>query len=258
MRRAPPRRPASRPAPRVEAERAPPPPENARPADLPKPVSAPEPEVEVARVEEPPAAPPEAAPEVEAEAAPREPLALETSARPKPRQTRVAATEPVPTPPEPEKEPVKEKEPAPDREAEAVLAALQSRATPPTPATAPTKTEPTTAKATSLPVGPPLSNSEKDGLKFAIQKCWNVPAGLRDANELKITVAAELGVDGSVIAGSLRMIEPATSPDARFDAAYRAARSALIRCSPYSLPRDKYGQWRNIEVVFNPEGMVSW
>ena len=48
------------------------------------------------------------------------------------------------------------------------------------------------------------------------------------------------------------------TPDG-FEAAYRAARSALIRCSPYGdLPREKYGQWRQIEVVFNPEGMVSW
>ena len=55
------------------------------------------------------------------------------------------------------------------------------------------------------------------------------------------------------------MIEPASAPDSRFEAAYRAARSALIRCSPYGdLPREKYGQWRQIEVVFNPEGMVSW
>ena len=107
--------------------------------------------------------------------------------------------------------------------------------------------------------GPPLTQGEKDGLKFAIQRCWNVPAGLRDAHELRVTVAAELQADGEVIAGSIRMIEPAAAPDGRYEAAYRAARSALIRCGPYNdLPRDKYAQWRQIEVVFNPEGMVSW
>ena len=42
-------------------------------------------------------------------------------------------------------------------------------------------------------MGPPLTNSEKDGLKLAVQRCWNVPAGLRDAQELKVTLAAELG-----------------------------------------------------------------
>jgi hypothetical protein len=55
------------------------------------------------------------------------------------------------------------------------------------------------------------------------------------------------------------MIEPSTAPDARFKSAFDAGRRALIRCSPYTdLPREKYAQWRNLEVVFNPEGMVSW
>ena len=65
--------------------------------------------------------------------------------------------------------------------------------------------------------------------------------------------------DGSVINGSIRLIEPASMPDARYKSAFEAGRRALIRCSPYTdLPREKYAQWRNIEVVFNPEGMVSW
>jgi hypothetical protein len=75
-----------------------------------------------------------------------------------------------------------------------------------------------------------------------------------------VTLAAELSADGSVIASSIRLIEPAAiAPDARFQQAYEAGRRALIRCAPYSeLPREKFAQWRNIEVVFNPEGMVSW
>ncbi len=243
--------PQSRPSPRIERTPTPKPPEDVRPAKTPNPVTAPTPEpVIVAKKEEPPAAAPEAAPEPEA--APPVPLALETSRRPKVRQTK----EPRSTEPR-------------DTAAEAVLAALQkqsatkptvTRPTPPTPATAPSQTEPTAmASATSLPEGPPMSNSEKDGLKMAVQRCWNVPAGLRDANELKVTLAAELAADGAVVASSIRLIEPSPAPDARFKSAFEAGRRALIRCSPYSdLPRDKYGQWRNIEVVFNPEGMVSW
>ena len=125
----------------------------------------------------------------------------------------------------------------------------------PTPAT---PAPPSAVEATSLPIGPPLSNSEKEGLKLAVQRCWNVPAGVRDAQELKVTLAAELAADGAVINASIRMIEPRNPPDARFQQAFEAGRRALIRCSPYDLPREKYGQWRNIEVVFNPEGMVSW
>jgi hypothetical protein len=241
--------PRPRPAPRVAPEPTPASPEAVRPAELPKPATAPEPDVEVARVEEPPAALPEAAPEPEAEAVPRAPLALATSARPRPRRENV--------------------EPRPDP-SQAIMAALKqevareqarrrSEATPATPPTEPTVTEPTAAApATSLPVGPPLSNAEKDGLKLAVQRCWNMPAGLRDAYELKVMLAAELQPNGQVINASIRLIEPSPAPDGRFQQAYEAGRRALIRCSPYELPRDKYAQWRNIEVVFNPEGMVSW
>jgi hypothetical protein len=120
-------------------------------------------------------------------------------------------------------------------------------------------TQPTPPATTSLPVGPPLTGGERDGLKLAVQRCWNVPAGLRDAQELRVVLAAELAADGGVISSSIRLIEPGVVPDERFRQAFEAGRRALIRCSPYAdLPRDKYAQWRNIEVVFNPEGMVSW
>ena len=104
-----------------------------------------------------------------------------------------------------------------------------------------------------------MTGSEKNGLKLAVQKCWNVPAGLRDARELKVVLAAELQANGQVINASIRLLEPSPAPDGRFQQAYEAGRRALIRCSPYGdLPREKYAQWKSIEVVFNPEGMVSW
>ena len=240
--------PRARPVQRVEPNPTPPPPEPLRPAEEPVPELAPSPEAVVERPEETPAAPPEAAPETAAEAAPPATLALETAGRPLARRGNVA--------------------PRRSAQAEAVLAAVQQQrsprqeATPATPPTEPTvtePTEPTASSATSLPVGPPLTGSEKDGLRLAVQRCWNVPAGLRDAQELKVTLAAELAANGEVINASIRLIEPAQAPDGRFQQAYEAGRRALIRCSPYGdLPRDKYAQWRNIEVVFNPEGMVSW
>src|SRR5690606_23254768 len=97
----------------------------------------------------------------------------------------------------------------------------------------PAPPSPSSSAATSLPAGPPTTGSEEEGLKLAVQRCWNVPAGLRDAQELKVTLAAELNADGSVINGSIRLIEPASMPDARYKSAFEAGRRALIRCSPY-------------------------
>jgi hypothetical protein len=246
--------PRPRPVERIAPDPVPAPQEPARPAEETVGAAAPtpEPEPQVVEPETTPRAPEEAAPEPVAEASPAAELALMTSGRPMPRPA-----EPRPTPtPAPTLTPAPPTSQAAIQSAVAAAAAAAAGATPPT---QPTVTQPTAPTSSSLPEGPPISASEKDGLRFAIQRCWNVPAGLRDAEELKITVAAELDSDGGVIAGSVRMTEPATIIDGRYDAAYRAARSALIRCSPYSdLPREKFAQWRNIEVVFNPEGMVSW
>jgi hypothetical protein len=39
--------------------------------------------------------------------------------------------------------------------------------------------------------------------------------------------------------------------------AFEAARRAIIRCGAtgFALPADKYGQWQEIEMTFNPERM---
>ena len=39
--------------------------------------------------------------------------------------------------------------------------------------------------------------------------------------------------------------------------AYEAARRAILRCGAkgYDLPADKYAQWQDIEITFNPERM---
>ena len=234
--------PLAREAPRVAETPTPPAPETARPAEAVTP--APEPEPLSTESVEPPEAPQEAAPEPQAVPSPPQPLALATSSRPLSRPRDLPAPQPAPATP-----------PAPILET--------ASATPPTEATPPSVTPPTPATPPSNapvgPVGPPLSVAEKDGLKFAIKACWSVPAGVREAEDLRITVGVELDPSGGIVDGTIRLLDPAVLPDTRYEAAFRAARIALLRCAPYSdMPRDKYAQWRNLEVVFNPEGMVSW
>jgi hypothetical protein len=227
---------------------------------MPKPVTKPEPEVKTAKAE-PPEALPEASPEAAELPEPPAPIAIATSSRPKSRPERVVEAKPVAAA-KPKPEPAKEEDHGATQAA--VLAAVKAAAKKPaaTPAAKASQTAAATdgggPAETSLPVGPPLTGSEKEGLKLAVQKCWNVPAGLRDAQSLKVTVGAEFAADGSVINASIHLIEPSPAPDARFQQAYEAARRALIRCAPYSMPRDKYAQWRDVEIVFNPEGMVTW
>ena len=183
--------------------------------------------------------------------------------QPAPKPVEKPAEKPAPKPdPKPAAKPAEK--PAAKPAAAPKPADSRPAGTPATPATKPTTTAATPAspaqggsRATSLPVGPPMTGAEKDGLKLAIQRCWSMPA-VGDLTDLKITVAATLEPDGTVIASSIRMIEPASPPDGRFQMAFRAASTALRRCGPYTLPAEKYAQWRNVEIVFNPEGMVSW
>lgn len=210
------------------------------------------------------AAEPEAQPEPEEQTEPKpaakpQPKPAEKPVEPKPAEPKPAPTlKPSPAQPKPAAAP----RPAEPKPAQTTP---KPAGTPATQPTRPTTTAATPAApaqggaaSTSLPVGPPLTAEEKDGLALAVKSCWSMPAGLRDLTDLKITVAAELQPDGSVIPSSIRMIEPASPPDGRYQMAFRAASTALRRCSPYKMPANKYAQWRNLELVFNPEGMVSW
>ncbi len=109
--------------------------------------------------------------------------------------------------------------------------------------------------APSAPAGPPLTSSEKNGLVLAVQQCWNVPVGLQNASDLVVVLAVELTPDGALVS-SPTLIEPSGTPQGTTRQAFEAGRRALIRCAPYDLPRDKYEQWRQLEVVFNPKKMV--
>lgn len=113
-----------------------------------------------------------------------------------------------------------------------------------------------TSEALSVaPSGPPLTSSERSGLVLAVQECWNVPAGLENAGDLVVVLAVELS-RGGMLVSSPRLIDPAGTPQGTIRQAYEAGRRALMRCAPYDLPQDKYEQWRQLEVVFNPKQMV--
>ncbi len=107
----------------------------------------------------------------------------------------------------------------------------------------------------TAPSGPPLTGSEKNGLVLAVQQCWNVPVGLENASGLVVVLSVELSRDGK-LTSSPKLIDPAGTPQGTTRQAFEAGRRALIRCAPYDLPQEKYEQWRQLEVVFNPKSMV--
>ncbi|WP_435141348.1 energy transducer TonB [Pseudopelagicola sp. nBUS_19] len=108
---------------------------------------------------------------------------------------------------------------------------------------------------TPTPSGPPLTTSEKDGLRVAVRDCWVVDVGSRAA-DVTVTIGFSLEKNGKV-RGDIRLINAEGGDDTASGAAFQAARRAVLRCEKagYDLPKDKYDHWRDVEITFNPDNM---
>ncbi|MEY8830334.1 energy transducer TonB [Sedimentitalea sp. XS_ASV28] len=169
--------------------------------------------------------------------------AVETAPTRSPRPPRTRPTAPTPTPVA-QAEPTTEPEPAaaPDRSTAVDAALAEALAGP--------------AAEPDAPVGPPLSAGEKEALRVAVSQCWNVDVGGRSA-QVVVTVGMSLDQSGKVVGNSIRLIDSQGGNDQSVQTAYQAARRAILRCQKdgYDLPAEKYAQWREIEMTFNPERM---
>ncbi|MFW8637049.1 energy transducer TonB [Cribrihabitans pelagius] len=107
------------------------------------------------------------------------------------------------------------------------------------------------------PAGPPLTLGEKDALRVEVSRCWNVGSLSTDALQTTVVVTVSLAQNGTPDTGSIKMLSSSGGSAAAAKQAYEAARRAIIRCGAqgFSLPPEKYAQWRDIEMTFNPERM---
>ncbi len=237
------------PAPRVAPvpQVAPPPVVEAAPEVVEDTAPAPEELPEEVVEEEPePAAPEEASDRIVTEAEEVEEYAPASSMRPRsrpPKPVRTAET-PRETPPEqpveqPAEQPAEERDPVADAVAAAVAEANEAPATP------------------AAPSGPPLTGGEKDALRVAVSQCWNVGSLSTDALATTVVVSVTMAETGVPDSGSIRMVTFSGGTEAGARQAFEAARRAIIRCGArgFPLPVEKYSQWRDIEMTFNPEGM---
>jgi hypothetical protein len=213
--------------------------EEVAPSEEPAEVVEPEPEVDAAQ--------PEASTtEIVTEAEEPASAAPSTSIRPQPRPlvppSQVAET--------PEAEPETPAEPARDPLADAVNDAVNDALD--------TPTETATnegASDTPAPVGPPLTSGEREGLRVAVSQCWNLGSSSTDAMKTTVVVMVEMEQNGRP--AGIRLVSSNGPNDAATNAAFEAARRAVIRCGAngFDLPAEKYGQWQQIEMTFNPEQM---
>lgn len=213
--------------------------------------------------QEPPAAPEEATTQIVTEAvetednAPELPkmASLPPRSRPKdlvkpeePPEEQVASAEPAPEEPAPDA-------PAEDPVADAIAAALAD-ATAEEPAADPADSGAAAGEA-NAPSGPPMTGAETDAMRVAVQACWNVGALSMEALRTTVVIGVSVNQDGKPDAASIQLVSSEGGSDVSTSQAFEAARRAIIRCGSkgFPLPPEKYDQWKELELVFDPNGM---
>ncbi|HEU0222531.1 MAG TPA: hypothetical protein VFR34_10040 [Paracoccaceae bacterium] len=250
-----------RPAPRIASDPAPKPPTEARRAAEASPEVAPADEVTETREEKPQEAPPESAsaivPELAEETETPESVAPLTSGRPLGRPQRLAAAAPADEPEPPAAEAPEEPRP---RLAEQAQPPRPSRQAEPRPAqTRTAEARPARPSGSDLPVGPPLTAVEKDGIRLKVKQNWNVVniQGRPDFRDLIVTVRFELDREGNVVGKAVEPVTPA-NPTGPLRLAFDLARRAVLKSEPFQMPPEKFAQWRLVEITFNPSKGIGY
>lgn len=118
------------------------------------------------------------------------------------------------------------------------------------------KEKTSTPKGQNAPLGARLTMSEEDALRSQLEKCWNVPFGAKDAENMKVEILMVINRDRTLRDARI-LNQSRYNSDTFFraaaDSALRAVRSPL--CSPFNLPPDKYDTWNTVTVTFNPKDM---
>jgi outer membrane biosynthesis protein TonB len=104
-----------------------------------------------------------------------------------------------------------------------------------------------------------LSASLAGAIQAQIQPCWSIPAGAKEAEDLKVRIRIYLLPDGNLarppeIVDRLRMNMPGQS---FYRVAAESARRAVQRCAPLKLPPESYDIWNDIELNFDPGEMLG-
>lgn len=235
------------PKPRPPRAKAPPPPPPA--PDIPPPpqtaLAVPEPPPE-------PPPPPKAKPKPKPEPKPE--------ARPAPPMPKVAAPPPRPRPKPPARKPTPK--PQPD-ELQALLknlakqkavrererkrekqAARQPRPDIPRPAPTPRRSSIETRR---------LEQELGQMVRRQLRDCWNIPAGAKDAQEMRVEIRIRLSPDGT-LRGAPEIIDRNRLVDPFYRAVAESAIRALYNpeCRPLRLPLDQYDIWKEITFNFDP------
>lgn len=100
-----------------------------------------------------------------------------------------------------------------------------------------------------------LTDDEVARFKAHLRRCWQRPAGLAPTSTTRVVIRVSLAPDGA-LADEPALIEAGAAMDGPH--VMRAALEALARCQPYGfLPRERYSEWRELDVTFSARDMAG-
>jgi len=94
----------------------------------------------------------------------------------------------------------------------------------------------------------------QDAMLSQIRECWSPPVGAPHPEQMVVEFELVLNSDGKVVSATSDAL---TSSNSYTKAAASAAERAIYTCAPYKLPADRYKDWRDITLTFDPRQMMG-
>ncbi|PPR22777.1 MAG: hypothetical protein CFH40_01228 [Alphaproteobacteria bacterium MarineAlpha10_Bin3] len=93
-------------------------------------------------------------------------------------------------------------------------------------------------------------------IRHQIEACWSMPAGARGADNMAVEIRILMNPDGRVRSATIVDTRRA-SRDPFYRAMAESALRAVLnpRCQPLQLPLDKFDEWQEIVLYFDPRDM---
>jgi hypothetical protein len=176
-----------------------------------------------------------------------------------------------PAPPAPAGKPTEQKppqqQPPTEQQPPQPLSAAQPPAPDPQP-TGPREMPPDMnrlADMLGLPIGDAATSGTTDArmskftegvkeFKAQVKKCLTLPPGIAPNQRMKMVIRVELTRQGALAQDPAVM--DAVNPSVGYPLLQSVIR-ALRQCAPYSLPADKYKEWRVLDIDFSPDQMMG-
>ena len=100
-----------------------------------------------------------------------------------------------------------------------------------------------------------ISQSEIDALRARISSCWSPPPGVDASSKLYVVLRVLFKPDASLVQEPV-LVEATASPLG--PALAESAKRALLLCQPFTMLKpEHYGQWKDLELKFDPHELLG-